>query len=129
MVIEKYMPAMTYFACTADTWDINHLWGMRMGRPQQIHTSLEWRLLVAAAAFAFDLVLAFVALQQRLVTVTPPNACHSPPPRPPELGRCRSVRIPPFLITVKHLDEAWISVKYNRGCLCPSCERNPSTQK
>lgn len=110
MVIEKYMPAMTYFACTADTWDINHLWGMRMGRPQQIHTSLEWRLLVAAAAFAFDLVLAFVALQQRLVTVTPPNACHSPPPRPPELGRCRSVRIPPFLIAVKHLP---VSLKIN----------------
>lgn len=58
MVIEKYMSAMIYFACTADTWGINQPLGMRMGRPQQIHTSLEWILLVAAA-FAFALALAF----------------------------------------------------------------------
>lgn len=75
MVIEKYIFAITYLGCTADTrgtihWKQNQAepatWGNEKGKPQRIQKSLEWRLL-AAAAFAF----AF-AFQQHLVTATPP---------------------------------------------------------
>jgi len=63
MVIEKYISAITYLGCTADTWGTIHTRGNEKGKPQQIHTSLEWTLL-APAAFAF-------AFQQYLVTATP----------------------------------------------------------
>jgi len=65
-VIEKYIFAITYLGCTADTCGTIHTWGNEKGKPQQIQKNLEWRLL-AAAAFAF----AF-AFQQHLVTATPP---------------------------------------------------------
>lgn len=66
MVIEKYIFAITYLGCTADTWGTIHRWGNEKGKPQQIQKSLEWRLLaVAAFAFAF-------AFQQHLVSATPP---------------------------------------------------------